>query len=169
MINKRKKLGIPYQARRKMITPEIREKVFREIVATYQSKYGLKCMYAFLNTDTELIADYAAVFSVRNDMDTMDLVVYLIPPAYTDLSTPGYRYCRANKIAAKWYQYGIDNMITLSKANFYGFIIQTLKLSLDKNSPAYWKRPENYFVVLTGLLDLSHLYNKDPRANSTGR
>lgn len=163
MINKKKNLGIPYQARRKMIFPDMREKIFREIVDTYQQKFGLKLLYAFLNTDNELIADYAAVFSVRNSMDTMDLVIYLIPPAYTELSTPGYRYCRVNKMAFKWYQFGIDHMVTLTKQNFYGFITETLQLSLDKNSPGYWKRPENYFVVLTGLMDLSHLYNKDAK------
>lgn len=167
MISNKKKLGIPYQARRKLILPDMREKIFREIINTYHKKFGLKPMYAFLNTDDELIADYAAVFTVRNSMDTLDLVVYLVPPAYTELSTPGYRYCRANKIASKWYQFGIDHMVTLTKQNFYGFITETLQLSLDKNSPGYWKNPENYFVVLTGLTDLSHLYNKDAKSKNT--
>lgn len=153
-------IGIPHAALTRIIYPDMRKKVFLEILDVYQKRYNLKLMYAFLNTDSELIADYACVFQTRNTANTADLVVFLVPPIYTELSTPGYRYCRNNKIASKWFESGIKMMVALTKENFYGFIVNVLELSLDKKSPAYWKNPENYFVVLTGLQDLSHVYNK---------
>lgn len=163
LLEYRKKLGVPSDARRKMILPDMRQKVFKEIIETYQRLYGIKLIYAFLNTDPESIVDYAAVFTARNDDDTADLVLYLAPPIYTELSTPGYRYCRVNKMASKWYQFGFEHMVKLTKENFYGFLQHSLFLSIHKGDDLYWKDPRNYYEVIEGLIDLSHLYNRKDR------
>ena len=131
MLSKIKQLKIPPEEK-KFIDPTIRLKVFNEIYKGYAERYNLKLMYAFLNSDPNLVADYALIYSARNDNNTADIVLIDVPPIHSDRSTPGYLYCRKNKMENDFFQSGIDNMAIMEKSKFFEFVEMKLGLSRDK-------------------------------------
>ena len=60
----------------------------------------------------------------------------------------------------KFFNFGIDDIVTMEKSKFNEFIVKGLGLSINKNDPLYWKNPDNYKTLLNGLLDLSLQYTK---------
>ena len=159
MITSKNKLKIPPEELR-FTKPDIRSKLFKEIYSGYKNIYGLKLIYAYLNTDPSLLVDYCVIYKARNDDDTTDIIVYDIPPIHSHRSTPGYRYCRRTHQENKFFESGVEDMVVMDKNKFYEFIMYNLEYSLDKNDPKYWKNPENYKDLLQGLLDISLRYNK---------
>lgn len=157
---KKDELKIPPEEVRVPISGNLRQKLFTEIYKTYSKLYGVKLIYAFMNTDPNLIIDYIVIYKTRNDDDTTDLIIFDASIVYGSTCTPAYRYCRLNKKAKKFYQNGIENMVTMQKSKFYEFIQEGLGLTLDKESPLYWKNPENYELLCEGLLDLATRYRK---------
>lgn len=153
-------LKIPPEEVRIPISWNLRQKLFTEIYRTYPKMYGVKLVYAFINTDPDLIIDYLVIYKARNDDDTMDLIIFDASIIYGTTCTPAYRYCRLNKKAKQFYQKGIENMVTMQKDKFYEFIQEGLGLSLDKESKTYWKKQENYKILCEGLLELSTRYQK---------
>ena len=158
MMKSSKKINIPVNEL-KFIKPEIRQKLFLEICNGYPKRYNVKLMYAYLNSDPEIIVDYLVMYSARNDENTADLILFDIPPIHSIRSTPGYRYCRRTHKEDEFYEYGIDDIVVIEKDKFYEFIT-SIGLDRDKNSEFYWKKPENASELLSGLLDLSLRYNK---------
>ena len=161
MINPNKKLKIPANEKQ-FIMPDVRQKIFKEIYTMYQRTYNIKLIYAYLNTDENLMVDYVLIFKARNNDDTKDLIVYDCVPAFSDRSTPGYRYCKRTGVTKEFYQEGINSMVVMERDKFYEFIKFGLGLSLDKSDELYWKSPNNYKELLEGLLDLSIRYVKKP-------
>lgn len=158
MIKSSKKINIPVDEL-KFIKPELRQKLFLEICNEYPKRYNVKLLYAYLNSNPDIIVDYAIIFAARNDEDTTDLILFDIPPIHSIRSTPGYRYCRRNHIEDKFYEYGIDDIVVIEKDKFYEFI-SSIGLDRNKNSEFYWKSPKNADELLSRLLDLSLRYNK---------
>lgn len=159
MINPDKKLKIPAKEKQ-FIMPDVRQKIFKEIYTMYQRKYTIKLIYAYLNTDPDLMVDYLIIFKTKNTAGNKDLIIYDCVPAHSDRSTPGYRYCKRTGITDDFYEEGINSMVVMEKNKFYEFITSGLGLSTDKNDPLYWRSGENYKDVINGLLDLSLRYVK---------
>lgn len=159
MINPDKKLKIPAKEKQ-FIMPDVRQKIFTEIYTLYPRKYNIKLLYAYMNTDPELIIDYLVVFKSKNDTGTHDLIIFDCVPASSDRSTPGYRYCKRVGITNDFYDEGINSMVIMEKNKFYEYINMGLGLSNDKDDPKYWRSPSNYKDLLNGLLDLSVRYIK---------
>lgn len=159
MINSDKKLKIPAKEKH-FILPDVRQKIFTEIYTMYQRKYTVKLLYAYMNTDPELIIDYLVVYKSKNTTGDKDLIVFDCVPAHSDRSTPGYRYCKRTGITNDFYEEGINSMVVMEKNKFYEFITHGLGLSTDKNDKLYWRSPDNYKELLNGLLDLSVRYVK---------
>ena len=159
MFKEKDELEIP-MAERRFIRPDLRQKLFTEIYTMYSKKFGVKLLYAYLNSDPEIIVDYCVIYAARNDANTADLILFDIPPIHSDRSTPGYRYCKRVKKTNEFFNYGIDNMVIMERSKFNEFIEMSLELSLDKKSDKYWKRPEHYKDLLQALLDMSLIYVK---------
>ena len=159
MINPDKKLKIPAKEKQ-FITPDVRQKIFKEIYTMYQRKYNVKLVYAYMNTDPNLIVDYLVIYKTKNLTGDRDLIIYDCVPAHSDRSTPGYRYCKRTGITDTFYEEGINSMVVMEKNKFYEFITSGLALSTDKNNSLYWRSPKNYKDLLNGLLDLSLRYVK---------
>lgn len=134
--------------------------MFRHIIKGYTEKYGMKLIYAYLNSDPELMVDYLVIYTARNDADSGDLILFDIPPIHSDRSTPGFRYCYREKKEDEFFKFGVDDMTILAKDKFYEFITMGLGMSRDKRSKDYWKNPDNYKDLLQGLLDMSMRYTK---------
>ena len=159
MIDGRNKLHIPPDEK-KFITPKSRQKMFKHIINGYTERFGMKLIYAYLNSDPNLMVDYCVIYTARNEDNSGDLILFDIPPIHSDRSTPGYRYCYRVRKEDEFFQFGVDDMTILAKEKFYVFITMGLGLSRDKNSPDYWKKDENYEDLLQGLLDMSLRYTK---------
>ena len=159
MIMSSKRIKIPPEEL-KFIKPNIRQRLFKEIYTGYTKRYGIKLIYAYLNSDPNIFVDYCVIYKARNDDDTADIIVFDIPPIHSDRSTPGYRYCRRTMQEDKFFAYGVDTMVVMDRTKFYEFITLNLGYSLDKNNPLSWKNPDNYKDLLQGLLDISLRYNK---------
>lgn len=159
MFNSSKNLHIPTEEKR-FITPEVREKMFKHIYSGYPKRYPMKLIYAYLNSDPNMMVDYVVIYSARNDEDTGDLILFDVPPIHSDRSTPGYRYCYRTKKEDEFFKAGVDDMTIMDKNLFYEFITMKLGLSRDKKSPDYWKSANNYEDLLQGLLDISLRYTK---------
>lgn len=161
MMKNANRLSVP-QSEKKFISPELRQKLFLEIKNGYKTRFNMKPIFSCLNTNPEIYVDYLVVYTVRNDMDTMDLVLFDIPPIYSDRSTPCYKYYRKMKKEDQFFQYGVEDMTTLDRNRFYEYIVKQVGLSLEKDDPLYWKNPDNISELLPWLLDLSLHYNKKP-------
>lgn len=159
MIDPNKKLRIPINEM-KFIKPDVRQKVFKEIYTTYQKKFNVKLIYAYLNTDPNLIVDYIVMYKAKDSTGKVDIIMYDAVPAYSNRCTPGYLYCKRNGITDDFYDEGINSMVILSKDKFNEFIDMGLRLSRDKESDLYWKKPDKSKDLITGLLDMSFQYKK---------
>lgn len=156
-----KRVKIP-PAELRFIKPNVRQKIFKEIYTGYTTRYGMKLVYGYLNSDPELFVDYCIIYKARNDDNTADIIVFDVPPIHSDRSTPAYRYCRRTNQQDKFFEYGVDNMVVMEKSKFYEFITLNLGFSTNRKDDLYWKRSTNYRDLLQGLLDLSLRYNKKP-------
>lgn len=152
-------LDIPFEETL-FINPDLRVKLFTEIYTKYQKMYGLKLLYAYLNYDASVPIDYVIIFKGRNAADTGDLIVYDIQPIHAARSTPGYRYCKRNKITDDFFKEGVSTMTVMEPMKFYEFITHELRLSRVKKDENYWKSAKNGSVLLKGLMDLSLRYVK---------
>ena len=159
MIDPNKKLKIPVKELQ-FIKPDVRQKAFAEIYQTYQNKYGIKLVFAYLNTDPSVIIDYIVMYKAKDRTGTTDIIMYDAVPACSDRSTPGYIYCKRNNKVDDFYTEGINSMTILSLENFNQFIELGLQLSRDKSSELYWKSPNNFKEVALGLLDMAFQYKK---------
>ena len=159
MMKNPKRVRVPLDER-KYIKPDVRKKLFKEIYSGYPKRYDVKLVYAYLNTDPDLMVDYCVIYSGRNADNTGDLILFDIPPIYSDRSVPAYRYCRRTHQEDKFFEYGIDEIVIMDKYKFYEFITMKLGLSLKKGDETYWKNPNNYKEFIRELLDMSLLYQK---------
>lgn len=160
MIDDDKKIPIPLNELT-FIKPDVRMKLFKEIYTEYPKRYpNMKLIYANLNHDPEVMVDYCLIFKAKNSDGVGDLILVEVPPIYSNRSTPGYRYYRRTKKEDNFYESGVAEIVVMEANRFYEFIALSLELSLDKNSPLFWKSPDNSSALLKGLLDLSLRYNK---------
>lgn len=153
------RIQVPHEEKL-MITPEPRKIAFKQIYKGYASRFPLKLLYAYLNWDSELMIDYAVIYKGRNADNTGDLILFDICPIHSDRCTPAYRYYKKVNKAGAFFDYGIDDMTIMVPEKFYEYIIHYLDLSIDKNDPLYWKRPEHAGNLCKGLLDISLYYTK---------
>ena len=158
MIKNRNKMKMPFHHRH-VIRPATRVKVFKEIAAKYQSYFGLKCIYAFLNTDPKLMIDYCLIFKGKNDDGTHDIILFDVVPLNGDRCTPEYPiYKKAGK-EKNFFQYGIEVMPLMTPQMFYGYL-EFNGYSRDKNSEMFWKKPEHAKKLSKGLFDWTLPYNR---------
>lgn len=151
MIKNKNRLRIPLNHPR-MISPAKRVEVFKEITSKYQSYFGIKCIYAFLNTDPRFKIDYCLIFKAKNDDKTHDIILFDAVPINGDRCTPNYLYYKNVGKEKNFYQFGIEVMPLLPPKLFYNQI-QLLGFDRDKNSDKYWKKPENAIKVVDELFD----------------
>ena len=156
MLDSNKKIKIPADELA-WISPDVRQKIFNEIYATYQTKYNIKLLYACLNTNPDVLVDYCIIYKTKNDDNTGDLIIFDIPPIHSDRSTPGYRYCKRNRITDDFYEEGINSMVVMDRSRFFEFVEMGLHLSRNKDDKNFWKNPENSDQLLN---DISLLYVK---------
>lgn len=159
MMKNRNKLKVPPQFKHR-IGPKARIEVFKEITAKYQSYFGIKCIYAFLNTDPKFMVDYGLIFKGKNDDKTHDIILYDIVPINSDRCTPEYPFYKNSGKEKNFFQYGIEEMVIMSPNRFYEYLEDLCGLYRDKNSDEYWKSPKNAKKLSECLLELALGYNR---------
>lgn len=151
------KLRIPWEYRHH-IDPDVRIKVFKEIVKGYTDRYGLKYIYAFLNTNPDFKIDYTIVFKGKNDDGSHDIILYDAVPLNADRCTPNYVYYKDSGNIDKFFQFGAEEMVLMSPARFYEFLHFRCDLNRNKKDKKYWKNPDNAELLNDELLELSFGY-----------
>ena len=161
MIKNRHRIAVPAVARGG-ITVQDRKRAFKEIYEGYTKRYNMKLLYAYLNFDVENAEkiDYCIVYKARNDDNTGDLVLFDSVVIYSDRCTPCYDYYRQTGNQDNFFQFGVEEMVTMDINKFYEFLVKYLDLSLDKCDENYWKNKESAAKFVNGLLDLSLQYVK---------
>lgn len=163
MITNRNKIRVPFQYRH-WITKEDRIAAFKEISKGYE-KYGLKCIYAFLNTDPDFLMDYAIIYKGKNDDKTNDIILYDMVPINSDRCTPNYLYYKMIGKEKQFFQFGVEEMVVVSPNQFYGFLERRCLLNRDKKSKQFWKKLDNAKVLTDELLDASFPYRRPELRN----
>lgn len=155
------RLDVPLDER-KFITYNDRKTAFKVIYNGYKKRFGLKGVYAYLNTrkSKDEMTDYLIIYQARNDDDTTDIIFYDAVPIWAERCTPAFMYYRRQKKMNNFFQFGLDEMVRISKPRFYEYLTNVLDLSLDKEDQNYWKKPDFTFDVCKGLMDLSMEYRK---------
>jgi len=159
LTNNPKRLQVPKEERM-VITPEPRKIAFKQIYTGYRDLYGIQLLYAYLNWDPDIMVDYAVIYKGRNADNTGDLILFDVSPIHSDRCTPAYRYYKKINKTKEFFDYGIDEMTIMVPEKFYEYITEYLLLSLKKDDPNYWKKPEHAGEVCKNLLDLSLYYTK---------
>lgn len=160
MIDKYKKLKIP-MPEKMYILPEAREKLFMHMINEYKTRCpGLTLLYAYLNHDAEFPVDYLLIFKAMSDDNRVSLILFETPYLYSDRTLPGYRYCLRNNLLDDFFQESTDQMPRLSRGRFNEYITTMLELSMNKESPEYWRAPGNASKLGKGLVDLSVIYTR---------
>ena len=161
MMKNRYRINVP-QIARLGITVKDRKKAFKEIYEGYTKIYNVKLLYAYLNYDTEKAEkiDYCVIYKARNDENTGDLILFDSVVIHSDRSTPCYDYYRETGNKENFFQFGIEEMVTMGVDKFYEFLVRYLELSLDKDDDKYWKNKKYAPELANGLLDLSLQYVK---------
>lgn len=167
-----KKITIPRQEVMFM-DPRIRSKFFMNILNEYKKRCpNFKLEYAFLNTDPKCPLDFVFLFSTKSTDGTTNLAIYDMTYLYADRSLPGYRYClRMDKkqsiniddpksMTSKYFEQGINNMVTLEQYKFNEFINHYMELSIDPKNDKYWKKPKYAKDVAKNMMDMSLRYVK---------
>ncbi len=158
MFNEYKKLKIP-KAEKQYIMPEPRQKLFLDMLDKYKTRCpDMSLSYAYLNHDAEIPIDYVVMFSTVSE--GKKILLFDTPYLYSDRAVPGYRYCvRENKLD-DFFSEAVDLMTRISEDKFTEYVNIMLKLSMDEDSPLYWKKEENISVFIKGLLDLSARFTR---------
>lgn len=136
----------------------IREKLFKELYAKYIELYGVKLVYAFLNYNPDSPIDYVLVYKGRNPGEENDLIIYDAVPRHSSRAITSYRYYRRMKQERLFYEYGINSMVVMLKPNFDSFLVNAQNLSLEKEHPRYWKKPEFANHLCDELLEMSLMW-----------
>lgn len=151
------KLNIPKEEKR-YITPELRQKLFLNILENYKVYAPhLKRLHAFLNFDSSNPIDYLVMFTAITENGNV-FVLWDMPIQYSNRTTPGYRYVVKNNLYDDFFADSLKYMCKAPFSKFEEFIIDACKLSWDKASPLYWKKPENSKEFIKNLMSLSLLY-----------
>jgi hypothetical protein len=153
----KERLNIPFEET-KYITPEVRQKIFLNILDNYKVYLpNLKRIHAFLNWDKENPIDYLVMFKARTSAGS-PLILYDMPILYSSRTTPAFRYVIKNDLYADFYKDAATFMCKLPESKFNEFIIDLCGLSFDKKSELYWKRPENSKEFIANLIELQMYY-----------
>lgn len=161
MIKNKNRISVPAVARGG-ITVNDRKRAFKEIYEGYVKRYNMNLLYAYLNFDVENAEkiDYCVIYKVRNDENTGDLILFDSVVIYSDRCTPCFEYYKQTGNSDKFFQFGVEEMVTMDINKFYEFLVKYLDLSLNKEDANYWKGKEVAPDLVNGLLDLSLQYIK---------
>lgn len=102
--------------------------------------------------------DYYLIFS---GISAGREVIFIdLPFVYSKRSIPAYRYCIREHKERDFFVNAIEEMARIPRQKFNEFIEMMAKLSLDKDDPLYWKKPENSDQLMKYLVDLQLRYVK---------
>lgn len=154
-------IEVPFEEK-VFILPEPRIKLFHNLIENYKVYCPqLKMIYACMNYNPDLKVDYLLIFTAT--VNGVPVVFWDCPFLYSNRAIPAYRYICRNGLHEQYFTFCMESICRTIKKKFDEFIESGLcGLSLDKNSPLYWKKPENSNKLIEAVTELSMEYVPDP-------
>lgn len=106
--------------------------------------------------DQPCMIDYVFIFTVT--VSGVETVFIDAPYIYSKRSLPGYRYCMRENKQRDFFIVATDEMTRIPRKLFNEFITEMCHLSLDKDSPQFWKKEESYDSLIQNLVGLNLRY-----------
>lgn len=144
---------------RLFVTPSARQSLFINLVENYKVFCpNAEMIYAALNYDSDLKIDYLVVFSTR--VNDKSVVLWDTPYLYTNRAIPAYRYAVKTNQHAAFFKECMKNFKQIERERFIEFLGSDYchGLTLDHDSPNYWRNPENAPALMEGIVDLALVY-----------
>lgn len=101
-------------------------------------------------THQDIGVDYCVIFASPYE----HMMYFTLPYIHTVSSIPGYRYCVREKQLDLWFEITMEGMGWMKEQVFAEFIDEVLDLSMDKDSPKYWKKPQYKANVISRLVNI---------------
>ena len=153
-----KYIDVPMEER-KYIYPEARKKLFINLVENYNIFCPtLEMLYAGLNFDAELKIDYLVIF--RTQTKSGSIILWDAPYAYTNRCVPAYRFVVKHGWHEAFFKECMSHFCQMPEARFKEFLQSDHcnYLSLDSNSPDFWKNPNNIDRLMNGMSTIGLMY-----------
>lgn len=144
------------------ILPQPRIKLFENLLENYKVFCPkLKLIYAYLNFNSKNPVDYLIIFTC--DIGNKKILLWDAPYLYSNRTIPAYRYICKNDLYDTFFKFCEESICRMDYNKFLEFIPCNLcNLSLDKNSPKYWKKEENADELVSAMAELSLQYTPPP-------
>lgn len=166
-------LNIPSQRLigRTMAILNDRDKYFMDLIRKFREKYpNLKIIYANNLVGARLnpehpTADFVIVAkglikSKDPRLPDRSMLYMDAPMIFTDRSLAGWTIAVESGNMDGYFRYMMDKALRIPSYQFANFLQTQALLSLDKNSPLFWKKPENTEKFTKELEWLYARYNK---------
>lgn len=144
---------------RLFVTPSARQSLFINLVENYKVFCpNANMIYAALNFNSELKIEYLVIFdTIVNDKH---VVLWDAPYLYTNRAIPAYRYAIKTNQHTAFFRECMKNFKQIERERFIEFLASDYchGLTLDHDSPKYWRDPENAPSLMEGITDLALVY-----------
>lgn len=144
-----------------------RNPYFQDLLNEYKKRFpGAKILYANNTTGARLknepTADFVLimqVMSVSNDRRLPDKPIIFVeaPLVFGERSIAGWTLAVEHGKIKEYFESVWELAPRLPQGRFYEYI-ESLLLSNDKESPLYWRKPENTDTFCRGIMKLSSMY-----------
>ena len=168
MFSNKKEIDVPMEERI-FVYPKQRQQLFVNLVENYKIFCPtVNMLYAALNFNSELKIDYLVIFETQKNGKTF--ILWDAPFMYTNRAIPAYRYAVVNNLYKDYFDTCMGHFCQMEKDKFFEFLHSDLcgNLSINENSPLFWKSHENSYALLKGMSELSLMYVPEGFRN-TGR
>ena len=138
-----------------------RDRYFQDLIRKFREHFsGIKLIYANDRTGAVLkeghpMPDFMIVGKALKfgdpKMPPQKMVVFDAPMIFSDRSIAGWIMAVEAGNMKGYFQYMNDKMVTMPESVFCQGIVEEAKLSLNKNDPLFWKRPENEETLAKNL------------------
>lgn len=158
-------IEVPFEEKT-FILPQDRIALFKNLVANYKVFLpGLKCIYAFLNFNSQNAIDYLIIFEGYTKDSGQKIILWDCPYLYSNKTVPAYRYIVRNNLHSQFFKFASESLCRMEYGKFLELIPSDMcNLSLDPNSSLYWKNPDNADQLVKAMMGISMEYTPKPGA-----
>lgn len=160
------------------ISPD-RDKYFSDIIRKIKEKFaGIKILYANNIMGAKINPEHPNVDFIIIMKGTLvskdprapkkEVVLIDTPYIFSDRSIAGWTIAVERGMMDQYFAYMFDRCVRISPTRFDEYIQFMCLLSLDKDNPLYWKKPENAEKLIRDIEELSVRYiSRDERAKAS--
>jgi hypothetical protein len=146
-----------------------KKETFASLYSEIKKRYPyLKCVYAYLSPTPADRIQYLLIYSFLGSVgrrgDTIKKYVILIGNGFSLLSLHGYDIAKKRGALDSWFKDCFDTPVTYPEVFFKNIVERSDELSLNKDDPRYWKKPENATALAKQLDDYAAQFNRHRRA-----